>query len=223
MRGRVLQHPDVHERQLQQVLRKLAVRIPTAVDGLVPLQEVHGRRRADLELQDGEDRDLHPHDVLPGVGLVGDVHEVVDLRWVQFLELCSHEQGCDASKLQVPAVRAPPLQESVEDANGEEKGLRPEFVLFVHVDEPVHEDGAHAAGHLRLALHVVWVRELLPLVLLQVPVDVSSVLSHVLRVLGMRLVHVDIPVRRQRRWHGCCRCGLARWIGGQGLGAAGIA
>mmetsp|Transcript_112494 Transcript_112494/g.350598 ORF Transcript_112494/g.350598 Transcript_112494/m.350598 type:complete len:399 (+) Transcript_112494:242-1438(+) len=220
VRGRVLKHPVLRERELQQVLRQLAVGVGAPVHGLVPLQEVHGRWRAELELHGRQDGDLHAHDLLPRVGLVGDVDKVVDLRRVQLLELCGHEERRDAGELQVLAEGVPPLEKAVQDADGEEERLRPELVLLVHVHEPVHQDGAHPGGHLRLPLHVAGLGEVLPLPLLQLRVDVGGVLGHVLRVLRMRRVHVDILVRRRRQPRGQRRRGLARGLGRLGLGAA---
>mmetsp|Transcript_49608 Transcript_49608/g.158716 ORF Transcript_49608/g.158716 Transcript_49608/m.158716 type:complete len:371 (-) Transcript_49608:136-1248(-) len=212
--GGVLHHLVVNERELQEVLCKVAVRLCATVHALVALHEVHGRGPADLEVQHGEHGDLHLQHLLLGVGLVRDVDKVVDLRGVQLLELRRNQQRRDADELQVPPQSAPPLQEAVDEADGQEEGLGPELVLLVHVHEPVDQDGPHLGVHVRLAVHVARLRQALVLVLVQLLVDVRRVLHDVLRVLCVHEVGLNIALSR---WRGsasrACVAGVTAGLG----------
>mmetsp|Transcript_35987 Transcript_35987/g.107498 ORF Transcript_35987/g.107498 Transcript_35987/m.107498 type:complete len:298 (+) Transcript_35987:89-982(+) len=116
--GGVPHHPILGERELQEVLRKVAVRLRAAIDALEAVHEVRGRGPADLKLQNCQHGYFHSQHLLLTVCLVRDVDEVLHLWWVEFLELGCNEQGRDPHQLQVPARSVPPLQEAVDKTNG---------------------------------------------------------------------------------------------------------
>mmetsp|Transcript_74653 Transcript_74653/g.218707 ORF Transcript_74653/g.218707 Transcript_74653/m.218707 type:complete len:264 (-) Transcript_74653:573-1364(-) len=204
----VLHHLVVDQRELQKVVRQVAVRIGAAVHDLVPLEEVHRCRQADLEVERREHRDLHLDDLVLAVRLVRDVDEVVDLRRILLLKLGSDEEGGDADKLKVPPRGGSLLQVAVDDADAQEEGQGAQLVLLVDVNKPVNEDGAHLRVDVRLLVHVTRLRQTVRLHLLHIPIDVGDVLHHMLRVLRVGDVRFDEARGLRRR--GCGRRHLRR-------------
>mmetsp|Transcript_128265 Transcript_128265/g.411002 ORF Transcript_128265/g.411002 Transcript_128265/m.411002 type:complete len:344 (-) Transcript_128265:240-1271(-) len=210
VRRQVLDHFDLHERKLEQVPHEVAVRLGAAVHALIPLQELHGRRAADLPPQHGQHRHLHAHDLLFGVGLVGDVDEVVDAGGAQLLELGRDEQSSDAHELQELPRGGLPRQVGVDEADREEERLRLELVLLVDIDEPVDKDGPHLRIHVLLALHVVRRGQLGGLLAAQHREDVRQILNDLLGVLGPALVHIAHRLLLPLLYADLCPCNKRR-------------
>ena len=67
----------------------------------VPAEEVEGERPREVEAESVEDPQLHLPDLPGGVGVVSDVHEVVDLGGVHLLNLAGDEHSRDADQLEL--------------------------------------------------------------------------------------------------------------------------
>mmetsp|Transcript_92994 Transcript_92994/g.277596 ORF Transcript_92994/g.277596 Transcript_92994/m.277596 type:complete len:312 (+) Transcript_92994:106-1041(+) len=183
LRGRVPSHLQIHQRQLQYVLKEVAVRLGAAICALVPLQEVCRRRAAEAELQSREHGNLHRQDVLLGASLLGNEDKVPNIRWINLLELCCDEGGAHDRELKV--LPPDPLggQEAVKEAHGQEESLCPQLELDLHLNEPVHRHRPHVGRELWLRLHVLGPGHLRAHLIEGEPItDVQSVLRHVLRV-----------------------------------------
>ena len=67
--------------------------------GQIAVQENAGRRDGHVERKLIEDQDLHLHDLIAVVGVVGDVLKIAQFRRVDLLVLGRDEHGGDADEL----------------------------------------------------------------------------------------------------------------------------
>lgn len=74
---------------------------------------------------------------------------------VGFLVFCCNPQGSNAHKLKLIAVNHIVTEISVDDVDGDEKGLWMELVLEVDINEPIEEDNSHVFSNVGLAFKVV--------------------------------------------------------------------
>ena len=120
-------------------------------------QAVEGERSAQVEVEDGQDPDLHPQDVSLGVGPVGDVDEILHLRSVDLFVLSSDQHGGHTDELELAAADLLDvmLEISVQDGHGGVESLLQQVELEVDTDEPVDEDSPHPGQDLGLNCQVI--------------------------------------------------------------------
>mmetsp|Transcript_17104 Transcript_17104/g.46264 ORF Transcript_17104/g.46264 Transcript_17104/m.46264 type:complete len:310 (+) Transcript_17104:562-1491(+) len=142
------------------------------------------------EVQLIENPCLHPQDLIAGVGVVRDVHELVHGRWMDLLVLRGDEHTGDADELQLSAVHGTGLQEAVDVVHGEVECLRHKPVLLSDLHEPIDEDATHGGVDVLLTVHVVHHHAHLQLDVIEVIVDVVHVGSAQLRVGAVHRVDI---------------------------------
>ena len=84
----------------------------------------------------------------------------VGIRQGDLLHLARQRQRCHTYQLQLRSCHRDPSQCAVQQANREPQGRSLEFHHEVHVDQPVHQDGAHLPSEVGLAHHVIPVRRM---------------------------------------------------------------
>mmetsp|Transcript_12990 Transcript_12990/g.29474 ORF Transcript_12990/g.29474 Transcript_12990/m.29474 type:complete len:243 (-) Transcript_12990:1036-1764(-) len=155
VRGRVADHGNVKESQLQQVVDNLRVRIIAIVLVLQPGGEMRCCGKVQLEVQSLEHDAFHVQDVLLEVRPVCDVDEITNLGWRNLLELGCKEHGHDPNQLQPSSHHRHPCQVAVNQADCQVERLTPQLVLHVHLNEPINKDPSHTTIDVTLMLHVV--------------------------------------------------------------------
>lgn len=143
---RVLEHLVVDEGELAEVGGEVlegGVGVRSAEEAP---EEGLGGGGGELEVEALEDGALHLEEVLPGVGVVGDVAKLVDLGGVDLLVLGRQEHARDADELELRLGDGLAGEEAVDVVDGEEERLTVEPVLLRYLDKPVHENGAHLRG-----------------------------------------------------------------------------
>lgn len=92
---RILQHPDVHQRQLSQKLRELLNREEKVGSHhlQISFQKSVAGRHCESEGQLAQHLELHLHNVLLAEGVVGDKYEVLQLRRVDLFVLSCNEES----------------------------------------------------------------------------------------------------------------------------------
>ena len=81
-----------------------------------------------------QDVALHLHDLLLVVGAVGDVHQVLKLRWIDLLVLGSGKKSGHTDKLQAAAAHLLELQVTVNHVHSQVQGLGHHFELEMDVN-----------------------------------------------------------------------------------------
>ena len=187
-----------------------------------PPEEVERQRTAQVEVEDGQNPDLHLQDVSLGVGPVGDVDEVLHLGSVDFFVLSSDQHRGHTHELELAATDLLDvmLEISVQDGHGGVESLLQQVELEVDTDQPVDEDSPHLGQNLGLisqvvCLHILDIlhvpgggrkrdreREITAsgISLPQVVVDVVDVLNHQLRitsVLGIDILDLWVSLHGQ--------------------------
>ena len=83
------------------------------------------------------------------------------------------------------------FQVAVDDVDTQIKGLRFEFELKVHLDQPVNEDGTHFFIDVLLLAHVRGCRTVASLLLAEMAIDIVHVCRAHLRVFSIGGIDVD--------------------------------
>ena len=149
--------PLVHDSHLEKVLRQRA-RLEIIVVRLAdPAQETHRSGPAEVKLEHTEHEALRFQNLLGRVAAVDHVLNLLDGRAVDLLVLGRDEDGGCADELQLAEGDDLAGEEAIDVVDGEEEGFGEETEAVVHLDEPVHQDGAHRPLNLDLVVHVVWV------------------------------------------------------------------
>mmetsp|Transcript_31396 Transcript_31396/g.74897 ORF Transcript_31396/g.74897 Transcript_31396/m.74897 type:complete len:221 (+) Transcript_31396:417-1079(+) len=141
------------------------------------------RGPAELEVQGPEHGHLHVQDILLAVGVVRDVHKVLDLGRVDLLELGGNEHGGHTAELELPPGHLPMRQVPVSEVHRHEQRLRPQAVLPRNLHKPINKNPPHLRVDLTLLCHIVWPGLEERLHRLHVRVYIFDVLSHMLGVL----------------------------------------
>mmetsp|Transcript_5840 Transcript_5840/g.23927 ORF Transcript_5840/g.23927 Transcript_5840/m.23927 type:complete len:316 (+) Transcript_5840:400-1347(+) len=143
-----------------------------------------------VEAQGVEHVLLHAQDLLAGVSLVGDVHEVANLRRPDLLVLGREEHRRHTNQLEVLPGHHLLGEEAIDQVVGEEERFRHKLELQVHLNEPIDQDGAHLVVDVGLDAHVVGRNLGVGLDTEPVAEDVVDVLSDGKRVLAVQGVDV---------------------------------
>ena len=152
---RVLEHAVVGKGALHDEARE-ELELLIRVGGLEEAgHELVGGGNREVEAQGVEHLLLHLEDLLAGVRLVGDVDKVTNLWRPDLLVLGSEQHRRDTNQLEVLPRDRLLREEAIDEVVREEKGLRHQFELEMHLDEPVDEDSAHLVVDVRLDEHVV--------------------------------------------------------------------
>ena len=88
--------------------------------------------------------------LLPGVGLVRNVHKVSQLRGIDFFILASNQHRSDTDQLQLRTLDITPLKEAINQVNGKEQRLWHALELVVDLDEPVNKNRTHLLIYISL-------------------------------------------------------------------------
>jgi hypothetical protein len=120
--------------------------------------EVGQRRRPSQRVKPSgqQQRALHGQDVLGSIGIVADINKILNLGDLVGLGVfgCDPESR-DAQQLQSASGDLFPGEIEVDESDHEEVGFAHEFVLLVHLHQPVEEHSAHVLAELALHLEVV--------------------------------------------------------------------
>ena len=149
----------VHDGDLEEVLGQSS-RLEIVIIGFAdPPQKAHRTWPSELELQHAKHESLGLEDLIDRIAVVDHVDDFLDRWTVDLLVLGSNEDGSGTDKLKLAERDDLAGKEAVDVVDAEEEGFGEETEAVVHLDEPVHEDGAHRPLDLGLVVHVVGVRE----------------------------------------------------------------
>jgi len=132
---------------------------------------------------------LHVEDLLAREGVVSEIDEVFDSRWVDFLVFSRNEQRRDADQLHFRLVHVEEGEVSVNQVDCQVERFGQQFELGVYADDPVHQDRAHVFVYVRLLAHIEAVGLRLLFCRLHVRLNVIAVKTHVVDVSKRRHVH----------------------------------
>ena len=143
----------------------------------VSLEEQVGTGEGDVEPELLEHLAFHLQDLLLGVGFVGHIDEISEIRWVDLLVLARGEKRGNADQLELLPADLGFFEIAIDEVNGQEEGLVDELELQVDVDEPVDENGAHFLIDVCLLGHVAGLGEVTAFVGSEGSVDFLGVTS----------------------------------------------
>ena len=135
-----------------------------------------------------EDVLLHGQDLLPGVGIVGQVDEVLDRGRVDFFILGRDEQCSHTNELDFGFEHVEDGEVAVHQVNCDVKSLGQQLELGVDADDPVHQDGPDVLVDIALVTHIEAIRLGVLLSQLHVLLDLPAVQADMVDVADGRLV-----------------------------------
>ncbi len=154
-RGSELVHFGVQLRKFKKILGQIIVDLVHVGDLTHSVEEPEGTGLRDIEVQSHEHGLLHLQDLLLRISVVGNIHQVLHNRGVNFLILCGDHEGRYTNQLKFSPVDLLDCHESVDEVDCDEEGLGKKLELLVDVDEPVDQNCSHAFSHISLLLHVL--------------------------------------------------------------------
>ena len=148
----------IHHGDLEQVLGHRADRVVVVVGLADGAEERHWAWVTQLPVQTREHEGLSLLDLLSGVSLIDHEHHLGHGWRIDLLVLGSNEEGGSTDELKLADGDDLNAEETIDNVDGKEQGLREQVETLVDLDEPVKENRTVGVGDLGLAelVSVVW-------------------------------------------------------------------
>lgn len=145
--GEQVRPPSIHgkfdQAEFQSVLRHHECSIRALSNLSIPLKQSVSRHESYVKLKLLQYFSLFFDYLFSPVGVICDVHEVVDIRRIDLLVLGRYQHACHSDQLVVLSLYQALRAESVDQVYAYEQRFWQQFVFEVDVDEPIYQCPPH--------------------------------------------------------------------------------
>ena len=190
----------VKQADLHQVLAE-GTRLNIVVVGLGDAtKEVHRVGIAEIIVKSAEDESLGAEDFRLAEAIIGDMTEVGNMGREDFLVFGRDEHGSNADQLQTIQEDNLLGEESINDVDSQEEGLREQVETSMDLDQPVNENASCLPLKVVLVRHVLRIGHGATLEVVEILEDFVGIFGNHERVIKILVVKILHALRDLDQW-----------------------